>query len=360
MKKLTKNQRGDTIVEVLISIAVVSLVLSAAYALANRSTQATRQSQERGEALKYAEEQMEKVKTYLSLQGDNSIVVGDHFCITQKATGELEVKKIDNPVTDANDCAKGPDNRYKMSVSVTDNHIYTVSSTWDKISGEGQDELTLAYKIPPTKLANIYDIPSTPSPTTPNPSPPADDDGDGISNEDDDCPNTSGVDEANGCPILGTQNGSDFTSCIPVTFTFLNPTQCTRNTPSVYDCGNYTATYTTAGFSLPSNTTYKLRINYKDVFCPPSTIPNPPASTGYKFNLTIRIKPSVSSFFPEKEYNISASPDSTYIDVDVPEFNPGEVVQIYWSNNKWVPDDLTKTYDPDFQIDSIQYIGMER
>ncbi len=56
------NQAGDTILEVLIAMAVVSLTLSTSFASANRSLSNSRQSQERVIALKLAETQIEMVK----------------------------------------------------------------------------------------------------------------------------------------------------------------------------------------------------------------------------------------------------------------------------------------------------------
>lgn len=62
MSLALRNQQGDTIVEVLIAIAIVSLTLAGAYASVNRSSNATRTAQERGEALKWAETQVEQIK----------------------------------------------------------------------------------------------------------------------------------------------------------------------------------------------------------------------------------------------------------------------------------------------------------
>src|SRR5687767_4350813 len=55
------RERGDTIVEVLIAIAVVSLILGGAYTTTNRSMQATRSAQERSVALTLAESQIERL-----------------------------------------------------------------------------------------------------------------------------------------------------------------------------------------------------------------------------------------------------------------------------------------------------------
>ena len=79
MKGLSNG--GDTIVEVLIAIAVVSAVLGGAFVSANRSLNMSRQSQERGEALKLAEGQVERVKslgTSADLYGPTTL---SPFCI---------------------------------------------------------------------------------------------------------------------------------------------------------------------------------------------------------------------------------------------------------------------------------------
>lgn len=57
-----KNYRGDTIVEVLISIAIVGAVLTGAYALASHSLQEGISSAERTAATKIIEDQVEGLK----------------------------------------------------------------------------------------------------------------------------------------------------------------------------------------------------------------------------------------------------------------------------------------------------------
>ena len=59
-KRLT--ERGDTIVEVLIAISVMSLLIGGAFVLTNRSLQGTRAAQERLNALKLVESQLEQLK----------------------------------------------------------------------------------------------------------------------------------------------------------------------------------------------------------------------------------------------------------------------------------------------------------
>lgn len=60
---MTLSQTGDTIVEVLIAMAVLSMVLGGAYVASNRSLAVSQQNQERAEALKLVEGQMEQLKS---------------------------------------------------------------------------------------------------------------------------------------------------------------------------------------------------------------------------------------------------------------------------------------------------------
>lgn len=61
---LRNRQRGDTILEVMICVAVVGLLLSAAFALSNRNTTAEMMAQERSVGVKIAESQLELLKSY--------------------------------------------------------------------------------------------------------------------------------------------------------------------------------------------------------------------------------------------------------------------------------------------------------
>ncbi len=88
-KRLTQNINsvGDTIVEVLIAIAVVSLVLGGAFTSTRKSANATRTAQEQGEALKLAESQVEQIK--IALDNDPpTMIPPDHSA----GTIQYEVK----------------------------------------------------------------------------------------------------------------------------------------------------------------------------------------------------------------------------------------------------------------------------
>lgn len=58
------KQRGDTIVEVMLALTVIGMALGIAYGIANRSLATGRLAQERIEALKLAEGQLEHLKSF--------------------------------------------------------------------------------------------------------------------------------------------------------------------------------------------------------------------------------------------------------------------------------------------------------
>jgi prepilin-type N-terminal cleavage/methylation domain-containing protein len=66
------SSRGDTIVEVLIAIAIVSSVLAGAFTVSQKSTLAVRDSQERGEVLQILQGQVEQVRALALDQSDDT------------------------------------------------------------------------------------------------------------------------------------------------------------------------------------------------------------------------------------------------------------------------------------------------
>lgn len=126
------SNRGDTIVEVLIAIAVVSLVLAGAFVSSNRSLKATRTAQERGEALKLAESQVEQIK----LAADNKTL--DVFGVSNFCIGA-------SPYTSP-PCTSSAGVAYKTTVIHTSgSHDFVVQVTWDALAG-GTNNVELDYR----------------------------------------------------------------------------------------------------------------------------------------------------------------------------------------------------------------------
>ena len=153
----TNKQRGDTIIEVLLAMAVLGMVLGTSFGIVNRSLATGRDAQERSEATKLAESQLEKLKT-ASSDPDNgffSISETSIYCITYtRITDTLEVVEFDtNGIieddvdlnTYAVECKAGPDGRYRMSIIRSEN-VFTVRTRWESIRGEQLNEAKLIYR----------------------------------------------------------------------------------------------------------------------------------------------------------------------------------------------------------------------
>lgn len=146
-KRLQRNQRGDTIVEVLISIAVISLILGGAYVTTNNSLRAERGAQERTDASKLVESQIEALKN-LADTGNTAMFNTSGFCITDGAT-------ISTSVSTNNTCkfnATGSNNNTTQPVyyiNITRNvNTFTITNTWDSIENSGgKDTVQMTYKV---------------------------------------------------------------------------------------------------------------------------------------------------------------------------------------------------------------------
>jgi len=153
------QQAGDTIVEVLIAIIIVSTVLGGAFVSANRSLTATRDSQERGEALKFGEEQVERLKAGVSATPDTYFNATNVFCIDgtnmlQPATNSpnysidaLPLLTADSLNNYNNSCIRS--NIYHLATEYyggTDN-VFKVHVRWQQIGGNAKDEIVLIYRI---------------------------------------------------------------------------------------------------------------------------------------------------------------------------------------------------------------------
>lgn len=144
-KRRILNNRGDTIVEVLLAIAVVSAVLGGAFAASRRSLLGARASQERGEAVKLVEGQLESLKSALNDPAKASQIFGlaGSFCLDDSLNVETNINVAD--------CRKGPDERYQLEInstviSGTNGKEFSASATWDKIGGGPQEQVEIVYK----------------------------------------------------------------------------------------------------------------------------------------------------------------------------------------------------------------------
>lgn len=133
------SSRGDTIIEVLLAIAVVSAVLGGAYVSANRSLNGSRQSQERAEALKFVEGQLETLSA-AAAQGPAIFTGTNTFCFNDTDGNALD--------KDTAPCLKGPSNRYRLTIrrDVSGNE-FAVRAEWDRIGSNAAEQMEIVYRV---------------------------------------------------------------------------------------------------------------------------------------------------------------------------------------------------------------------
>ncbi len=137
------SQRGDTIVEVLIAIAIISLVLTGAYSTTHKNLVATRSSQEHSEAVKLLQGQIEAGRASGKLTPGSHSIPTAPFCIntaTQAIVTYTAASSICNPSS-----ASGG-YKYAITISPPSSGVYNLSATWPKLGG-GTDTVNLWYKF---------------------------------------------------------------------------------------------------------------------------------------------------------------------------------------------------------------------
>ena len=155
----SRNQRGDTIVEVLIACAVVGMVLVSSFAVVNRTLNNARQSQEHEEALKLAESQLEMLKgltssTYSNVYTNVSYqfcVQSDNVTIRPFTSNTYDKTQIDTSYYPS-ECQRTTPGGYKYNISihkdgtVAHQNVFFVSVDWYGPTG-GIDDVGLIYEL---------------------------------------------------------------------------------------------------------------------------------------------------------------------------------------------------------------------
>ncbi len=149
LNKKCKQQRGDTIIEVLLAMSVIGVVLGSAFGIANRSVATGRDAQERSEALKIAETQLELLKVYYPLE-PSIAVRSSAFCIDEsKPGGQITANASSSSCQDKN--PSGGSGFYSVSIEppANDSAPYAVSVTWPRINTSSNEpgNVTLLYRV---------------------------------------------------------------------------------------------------------------------------------------------------------------------------------------------------------------------
>jgi prepilin-type N-terminal cleavage/methylation domain-containing protein len=146
VKKPRFSERGDTLVEVLIAIAVISLILGGAFVMTNRSLQGTRDAQERVNATKLTEGQVERIKGLaatngLALFGASTPAT---YCINN--TGVVVSSTNVACTVDVNGNPTTAEPSFQLAITRSGN-TFTIRSTWTNVRGDTQNNVEMKYRV---------------------------------------------------------------------------------------------------------------------------------------------------------------------------------------------------------------------
>jgi hypothetical protein len=176
IKKPSLGQSGETIMEVMICIGIVGFMMTSAFTLSNRNQATSRASYERGEAVKIAESQMEKLRYYADKTGaDLATISGTVFCIDDPATagngGVVKLSAISGPddtdishyegvkydsgaTFSCHDSTSAGNFRYAIwpaskagSKIKPGSPTYFIAVRWDSPANQGIDQVEMFYEI---------------------------------------------------------------------------------------------------------------------------------------------------------------------------------------------------------------------
>jgi Tfp pilus assembly protein PilV len=139
------SQTGDTIVEVLISLTVLAMVLGGAYATSNRALIQSYNAQERLQATKLAEGQLERLKALAlktdstSLTNYNTLITSPDMCITSSLT----VKSHDSSGYECWDNSK----LFNFYFSAYNAPTFKVRVEWDSRTSATKNNVEILYRM---------------------------------------------------------------------------------------------------------------------------------------------------------------------------------------------------------------------
>lgn len=148
------NNHGDTIVEVLVVLAVLGLAIGISYSTANRSLLTTRAAQENSQATELLQGQIEELR-YLAPpgSGQNIYQTSKYFCVDGSSNtvitgfgGTFAPSDLQNYAYYPNKCVNG---FYHLAIAwdQLSDDTFTLTAHWDDVQGQGQDTATLTYRV---------------------------------------------------------------------------------------------------------------------------------------------------------------------------------------------------------------------
>ncbi len=159
--KLWHKQNGDTIIEVMISLAILMLVLGGAYYTASQSYRNDRDSQEHTEALTIAQSQLEELRVIGSIAANEQCIgtnlTPSNACDVNSSDTTLigngsqctpycYTVKI-SKVTSTSITYSVPQPPPPSAAPPVDLNTYDINVTWTAIGGTGKDSVSLYYRM---------------------------------------------------------------------------------------------------------------------------------------------------------------------------------------------------------------------
>lgn len=135
-----KQQAGDTIVEVMIAMAVASSVMGGAFVVVNRTLANSRQAQEHSEALQIANQQIEGI-IRISGTAYGTLISGSTYKCIIPATGAVVG-------TTSAGCNVGTTVPYRVTFQFigAPSNYFKINVMWDSVTGNGTDSVSQVYR----------------------------------------------------------------------------------------------------------------------------------------------------------------------------------------------------------------------
>lgn len=176
------NSKGDTMVEILIVLAVLSLAFALASATANKGIVKARAAQEHTQALGILSSQIELIREAVAQQTNVFSLGSIPFCISSSnaivpftASGYTvpSNSESDNFASYPVSCTSSTNTSYYTSVTYVPNasdatqSYFQIRVRWDGAGGLGRQQENFAYRIHEVVQAAAPDISEATTPTTP-------------------------------------------------------------------------------------------------------------------------------------------------------------------------------------------------
>lgn len=143
-----RKQAGDTIVEVLLALAVLGAVLGGAYVITSRNSIINQASQERAQAIKIAESQLEQLRNLFETNYEAFISPPSSFCVSGGSLLSGTSCTIDSSgaVTTSEPSYTIGVMQTPKNVGTTVGRNFVITVTWSNRTGSN-DQLSYVYEI---------------------------------------------------------------------------------------------------------------------------------------------------------------------------------------------------------------------